>query len=146
MPRIPPHCRSTGGKRLPAALTCPPVRHRQLLCTAVLLHSMHPAAFVLWQPVQLAVGASLTPPLHSLQSGLLELKEVLVPCREGALAAPGEWGQGSHAKPDWEAASMPSDRVWLGNITASATVHSVRVVFSQFGALTDAAVFPARWV
>ena len=66
-------------------------------------------------------------------------------CREGSLAAPGEWGQGSHAKPDWEAASMPSDRVWLGNITASATVHSVRVVFSQFGALTDAAVFPARW-
>ena len=69
-----------------------------------------------------------------------------MPCREGALAAPGEWGQGSYAKPDWEAASMPSDRVWLGNITASATVHSVRVVFSQFGALTDAAVFPARWV
>ena len=91
-------------------------------------------------------GGHLDEPLPSPQSGLPELMEVLVPCREGSLAAPGEWGQGPHAKPDWEAASMPSDRVWLGNITASATVHSVRVVFSQFGALTDAAVFPARWV
>ena len=88
---------------------------------------------VLWHPLQPAVGASLMQPLHHPQSGLLELEGVLVPCREGSLAAPGEWGQGSHAKPDWEAASMPSDRVWLGNITASATVHSVRVVFSQFG-------------
>ncbi|KAK9816753.1 hypothetical protein WJX72_004667 [[Myrmecia] bisecta] len=41
-------------------------------------------------------------------------------------------------------AVVPSSRVWLGNIVATATVRSLRAVFSRFGPLTDAAVFPAR--
>ena len=45
---------------------------------------------------------------------------------------------------EWEGSSTPSNRVWLGNISATATLRSVRSVFSKFGALTDAAVFPAR--
>lgn len=45
---------------------------------------------------------------------------------------------------EWEGSSIPSNRVWLGNISATATLQSVRSVFSKFGSLTDAAVFPAR--
>lgn len=45
---------------------------------------------------------------------------------------------------EWEGSSIPSNRVWLGNISATATLQSVRSVFSKFGPLTDAAVFPAR--
>lgn len=45
---------------------------------------------------------------------------------------------------EWEGSSIPSNRVWLGNISATATLRSVRSVFSKFGPLTDAAVFPAR--
>ena len=51
--------------------------------------------------------------------------------------------QGSRAG-EWEGSSTPSNRVWLGNISATATLRSVRSVFSKFGPLTDAAVFPAR--
>ncbi|DBA94785.1 TPA: hypothetical protein ACH3X1_002330 [Trebouxia sp. C0004] len=45
---------------------------------------------------------------------------------------------------EWEGSNTPSNRVWLGNISATATLRSVRSVFSKFGPLTDAAVFPAR--
>ena len=45
---------------------------------------------------------------------------------------------------EWEGSNVPSNRVWLGNISATATLRSVRSVFSKFGPLTDAAVFPAR--
>jgi len=51
--------------------------------------------------------------------------------------------QGSRAG-EWEGSNTPSNRVWLGNISATATLRSVRSVFSKFGPLTDAAVFPAR--
>ena len=44
----------------------------------------------------------------------------------------------------WAASPAPSSRVWLGNISATATVKSVRSVFAPYGPLTDAAVFPAR--
>lgn len=39
---------------------------------------------------------------------------------------------------------MPSSRIWLGNIAATATQRCVRQIFGKFGHLTDAAVFPAR--
>lgn len=61
--------------------------------------------------------------------------------------------EGQHVEPgllhgsrggEWEGSSTPSNRVWLGNISATATLRSVRSVFSKFGPLTDAAVFPAR--
>lgn len=45
---------------------------------------------------------------------------------------------------EWEGSSTPSNRVWLGNISATATIRSVRSVFSKFGPLADVAVFPAR--
>ena len=69
---------------------------------------------------------------------------VLLACREfdGAQAEAGLL-QGPRAG-EWEGSSTPSNRVWLGNISATATLRSVRSVFSKFGPLTDAAVFPAR--
>lgn len=65
-------------------------------------------------------------------------------CREfeGAQAEAGLL-QGPRAG-EWEGSSTPSNRVWLGNISATATLRSVRSVFTKFGPLTDAAVFPAR--
>lgn len=46
--------------------------------------------------------------------------------------------------PEQDQSTIPSNRIWLGNISASASVRSLRTVFSRFGNLTDAAVFPAR--
>lgn len=71
-------------------------------------------------------------------------KQAEVACREfeGAQADAGLL-QGTRAG-EWEGSSIPSNRVWLGNISATATLRSVRSVFSKFGPLTDAAVFPAR--
>ena len=45
---------------------------------------------------------------------------------------------------EWEGATVPSSRIWLGNIAATATQRCVRQIFGKFGHLTDAAVFPAR--
>ncbi len=45
---------------------------------------------------------------------------------------------------EWEGATIPSSRIWLGNIAATATQRCVRQIFGKFGHLTDAAVFPAR--
>ncbi|KAK9842430.1 hypothetical protein WJX84_005278 [Apatococcus fuscideae] len=45
---------------------------------------------------------------------------------------------------EWEGATVPSSRIWLGNIAATATQRCVRQIFGKFGQLTDAAVFPAR--
>ena len=45
---------------------------------------------------------------------------------------------------EWEDSDAPSGRVWLGNISAFATVKSVRDTFAPYGPLTDAAVFPAK--
>jgi hypothetical protein len=38
----------------------------------------------------------------------------------------------------------PSPRIWLGNIAPTASSKVLQAVLSQFGPLTDAAVFPAR--
>ncbi|KAL4447429.1 hypothetical protein ABPG75_004648 [Micractinium tetrahymenae] len=40
--------------------------------------------------------------------------------------------------------SEPSPRIWLGNIAPTATSKNLHAVLGRFGALTDAAVFPAR--
>ena len=40
--------------------------------------------------------------------------------------------------------SDPSPRIWLGNITPTATSKTLQAVLGRFGSLTDAAVFPAR--
>jgi len=45
---------------------------------------------------------------------------------------------------DWEDATTPSTRMWLGNIAAHVTVQSLYEVFQCFGELIDGAVFPSR--
>ena len=40
--------------------------------------------------------------------------------------------------------AMPSARLWLGNISNQVTAPMVRAAFEGFGAVVDAAAFPAR--
>ncbi|GAB4821624.1 hypothetical protein N2152v2_008670 [Parachlorella kessleri] len=62
----------------------------------------------------------------------------------GSGGAPGA-GVGGGGDVDKDGNSLePSPRIWLGNIAPTATSKSLHAVLSRFGALTDAAVFPAR--
>ena len=48
---------------------------------------------------------------------------------------------GSDPQADCEATSS---RIWLGNVPSATTVKAIATVFTPYGTLTDAAVFPAR--